>query len=275
MAQNRAQLVAQIAAARAQRDANIALEPDLGDDMDLEGDILAPEPNNTPGPNDHAPRDDPAFGNFEPAPVIAPPLPPGIDLAAQIRMEDRDLADGIFEPEPIEWGVEEDINDLFVLPPNVPVPAPAAYRNPSVVIEDWPNEEELEDIEIEDIDADDASVDSAEQEPEFHEHNGPLGEDADNKPEMDDEELRAYLRERLGDIAYEEWIKIFERDLTKRDHKTLRFLAARLRSHFSRATYDDLRLHACEELGLPSDFVAWQRLSWILTFLISRAFNQV
>ncbi|KAF8596475.1 hypothetical protein BDV93DRAFT_421958, partial [Ceratobasidium sp. AG-I] len=60
--------------------------------------------------------------------------------------------------------------------------------------------------------------------------------------------------------------------LTDRDRKTLRFLAARLRTHFSRATYDDLRLHACEELNLPTDFVAWRRLK-ILSGLASRTYH--
>ncbi|KAF8601364.1 hypothetical protein BDV93DRAFT_393532, partial [Ceratobasidium sp. AG-I] len=60
--------------------------------------------------------------------------------------------------------------------------------------------------------------------------------------------------------------------LTERDRKTLIFLASRQRTHFSRAVYDDLRLHACEELGLPSDFVAWRRLK-ILSGLDSRAYD--
>ncbi|KAF8593817.1 hypothetical protein BDV93DRAFT_407592, partial [Ceratobasidium sp. AG-I] len=60
--------------------------------------------------------------------------------------------------------------------------------------------------------------------------------------------------------------------LTDRDKKTLIFLASRQRTHFSRAVYDDLRLHACEELGLPSDFVAWRRLK-ILSGLESRLYD--
>jgi hypothetical protein len=62
------------------------------------------------------------------------------------------------------------------------------------------------------------------------------------------------------------------RILTDQDRKTIKFLAARLRTHFSRATYDDLRLHACEELGLPSDFVAWRRLK-VLSNLESRLYD--
>lgn len=62
------------------------------------------------------------------------------------------------------------------------------------------------------------------------------------------------------------------RVLSERDHKTLRFLAARLRTHFSRQTWEDLRHGACEELGLPSDFVAWRRLR-ILSGLEFRSYD--
>ncbi|QRW03146.1 Transposase family tnp2 [Ceratobasidium sp. AG-Ba] len=267
-AENRARLVARIAAARAQRNAGPALEPNLGDDMLFEDDNPVPEP---AGANDPGPHDDPPVGDLGPLPVDAAPLPPGLDLEALIEMEVEDIENAM-EPDDIDWGVEENLNDRFVLPPDAPAPPPAAYRNHPVVIEDWESEEELDPIELEDIESDHSSVSSAEQELEFHEHDGPLGVDADNEPEMDDNELQAYLREHLGDIAYEEWIEIFERDLTERDRKTLGFLAARLRSHFSRATYDDLRLHVCEELGLPSDFVAWRRLK-MLAGLTARKYD--
>ncbi|QRV96880.1 Transposase family Tnp2 protein [Ceratobasidium sp. AG-Ba] len=267
-AENKARLAAQIAAARAQRNAGPALEPNLSDNMMIEDNNTVPKLGAPPGANDPVPRDDVQLGNLEP-PVDTAPLPPGLNLGALVEMEDEDIENAM-EPDDVDWGVEGNLDDRFVLP-DVPAPPPAAYRNPPVVVEDWENKGELDLIELEDIQSDN-SVSSAEQEPEFHKYDGQLGVDADNKPEMDNEELQAYLRERMGDIAYEEWIEIFKRDLTDRDRKTLKFLAARLRSHFSRATYDNLRLHACEEIGLPSDFVAWRRLK-VLSGLTARKYN--
>lgn len=53
---------------------------------------------------------------------------------------------------------------------------------------------------------------------------------------------------------------------------TLRFLATRLRTHFSRSTYEDLRHGVCEGLKLPSEFIAWRRLR-ILSGLQSRSYD--
>jgi hypothetical protein len=87
--------------------------------------------------------------------------------------------------------------------------APGARRNPPVVIEDWTSEEE--DPEVfsppnSDIDA--ASIGSADRDPEFHEEDGPQGLDADAEPDMDDEELWAFLQQHLGDLAHDEWVDI-------------------------------------------------------------------
>jgi hypothetical protein len=62
------------------------------------------------------------------------------------------------------------------------------------------------------------------------------------------------------------------RTITHRDRNILRLLATRLRTHFSRQTYDDLRHGACEELNIPSEFVAWRRLR-ILSGLETRAYD--
>ncbi|KAL5639602.1 hypothetical protein ACGC1H_006272 [Rhizoctonia solani] len=62
------------------------------------------------------------------------------------------------------------------------------------------------------------------------------------------------------------------RTISTKDRNTLRLLATRLRAHFSRQTYDDLRHGACEELNLPSEFVAWRRLR-ILSGLETRAYD--
>jgi hypothetical protein len=53
---------------------------------------------------------------------------------------------------------------------------------------------------------------------------------------------------------------------------TLQFLATRLRTHFSRDTYEDLRNGICENLDIPSEFIAWRRLR-ILSGLETRAYD--
>jgi hypothetical protein len=169
-------------------------------------------------------------------------------------------------------------------------PVPGVHRNPPPVVEDWDSDDEPPDFAPPDSDIDDASIGSADRDPEFHEEDGPRGLNADAEPDMDDEDLWAFLQQHLGDLAHDEWIDICtlylflyysprlipirldDRVLTNRDQATLKFLAARLRTHFSRAAYEDLRLNACEELGLSSDFVAWRRLK-VLSDLNSRRYD--
>ncbi|KAG8726985.1 hypothetical protein FRC10_006573 [Ceratobasidium sp. 414] len=181
----------------------------------------------------------------------------GINLPALIAREDgSDFAPAGSEPidNASDMDLDEDINNLFAAPPEVP-PGPGVQRNPPVNIEGWTSDEEPNraDFALPDHDIDDAFAGYADRDPEFVEWDRPVGLDPDIEPDMDDPELWAFLQQYLGDLA-------LNRDLTDKDRKTLRFLASRLRTHFSRAAYDDLRLHACEELGLPSDFIAWRRL---------------
>jgi hypothetical protein len=63
-----------------------------------------------------------------------------------------------------------------------------------------------------------------------------------------------------------------KRYLTDKDCKSLRFLATRLRTHFSQQTYKDLHHGVCKELGIPSKFVAWQHLQ-ILSGLETRVYD--
>jgi hypothetical protein len=83
------------------------------------------------------------------------------------------------------------------------------FRNPPVGIDDWPSEEdEPADFTPPGSDIDDEAVGDADRDPEFIERDGPLGVDPNGEPDMDDQELWAYLREHLGDLAEEEWIDI-------------------------------------------------------------------
>ncbi|KAG9126908.1 hypothetical protein FRC07_001453 [Ceratobasidium sp. 392] len=242
--------------------------------------ILNDEPmaldNDPPAPND--PRGDPPPDHDGPPFGAAPDNEDDfdiIDLDALIAREGEDIQMG---------GVDmnlDDEDDLFVPPPEIPAGPPPVYvrRNP-VTIEDWDSDvEALDDIEMpfdDDIEIppnNDVPAADGEVNPEFHEDDRQRGLDPDEEPDMEDVELWEFLRQHLGDLAEEEWVDIFYRHLTPRDRKTLSFLAARLRTHFSRATYEDLRQHACEELGLPSDFVAWRRLKILSNNLETRSYD--
>jgi hypothetical protein len=76
-----------------------------------------------------------------------------------------------------------------------------------VAIDDWASDEE-EPVLFTPPGSDigDEPVGDADRDPGFNEQDGPLGLDPDGEPEMDDEELWAYLREHLGDLADEEWV---------------------------------------------------------------------
>jgi hypothetical protein len=63
-----------------------------------------------------------------------------------------------------------------------------------------------------------------------------------------------------------------DRATSSRDKTILQFLATRLRTHFSRQTYNDLRHGVCEPLDIPSKFIAWRRLR-ILSGLETRAYD--
>lgn len=84
---------------------------------------------------------------------------------------------------------------------------PEARRFPRVVIEDWESEDEdAQDFAPPDSDNDDGSVGSN-RDPEFdEEEDGAQGADADGEPDMNNEELWAFLQQHLGPLARDEWI---------------------------------------------------------------------
>ncbi|QRV83005.1 Transposase family Tnp2 protein [Ceratobasidium sp. AG-Ba] len=239
------------------------------------------------------------FGNMEVALACAGPRWQLVDLDAVVAGEGEAAAP------PVVDGLENNHPALLPPPPPMPHPLVGVRHNPPVAVEewfaeDWPDEDRDEDFD-EDLSGDEfdedphgfdgelfqdieritepalsigygASVASMECEPEFHELDEPVGVNPDNEPEMNDGEFWEYLQDEFGDLAEEEWVDMYTRILTDQDRASLRFLAARQRSHFSRAIYDDLRLNACEAVGLPSDFVAWRRLK-ILSGLESRTYD--
>ncbi|KAG8729050.1 hypothetical protein FRC10_004331, partial [Ceratobasidium sp. 414] len=199
---------------------HLQLEHDLAQQDDGDDAGLAPD------------NADPATNEFEPAPDGV-----GVDLG-------MDAGDAMDEGEDEEnWplgnagnmSVSED--GPHTTPP-APPPRHGLRHNPTAMVEEWPDPDgssvgsDLGDAE---------PIDGAERDPEFVERVEPLGFHPDDEPEMDDEVVRAFLDLNLGDLAEDEWIDMYDRFISDKDHEALKFLATRLRTHFSRQTYGDLR----------------------------------
>ncbi|KAG8703712.1 hypothetical protein FRC09_003998 [Ceratobasidium sp. 395] len=134
-------------------------------------------------------------------------------------------------------------------------------HNPPVEIHEWPDPGS--DHGSDAASEDEELVDGADQDPPFEEFPAqPNNVDLNAlyEPGMDDEQVHALMRLELGDLAEDEWLNLYDGTLTWKDENTFRFLATRLRTHFSRQTYDELRYGPCEALGIPSEFVAYRRL---------------
>jgi hypothetical protein len=156
-------------------------------------------------------------------------------------------------------------------------PAHGLRRNPPVLrIQDWP------DLNL-DLDLDpgseseDEPINGPDRDPEYVERDDLPGLNPVDEPQFDDREVRQLLELNLGDLAGELWLDMCKplsisdqkltyppssdaRIISQQDRNTLSFLATRLRTHFSRATWDDLRHGVCSDLDIPSEFIAWRRL---------------
>jgi hypothetical protein len=168
-------------------------------------------------------------------------------------------------------------------------PEPGLRRN-RVIIEDWPDPDDDDFNDSDNENHNRAPADGEDQDPPYVEPDPEQGINPEDEPELNEAELWDFLHARLGDLADDEWIDMCKsilykvdfakltqnmldaRNLTARDRTVLQFLASRLRTHFSRQTYDDLRYGACEPLNIPSEFVAWRRLR-ILSGLETRAYD--
>ncbi|KAG9091884.1 hypothetical protein FRC07_011766 [Ceratobasidium sp. 392] len=140
-------------------------------------------------------------------------------------------------------------------------PVDGLLQNPPVGIEiaGWP-EPDLEPLNDEDEFSDGEPIDGPDLNPRFVEQEFRPALDPMLEPRLTAEEMRQILEMHLGDLAMEEWAGMFAPRITGRDYRLLSLLATRERTHFSRQTWDDLRLGVCNELDIPSEFVAWRRL---------------
>ncbi|KAG8726757.1 hypothetical protein FRC10_006790, partial [Ceratobasidium sp. 414] len=159
--------------------------------------------------------------------------------------------------------------DLAILPLLAPIYR--LLRNPPVAINDWAGHAEYEASESDDEPDNEGPI-GGDPAPEYVEREAPLGLDPDDEPDLANNELRALFEENMEDMDDNEWLDLYSRILSKKDRKMLELLAIRLRTHFSRTTWDDLRLGVCEEHAIPSEFIAWRRLC-ILASLETRTYD--
>ncbi|QRV80941.1 Transposase family Tnp2 protein [Ceratobasidium sp. AG-Ba] len=169
-----------------------------------------------------------------------------------------------------------------LLPHSSPTPPPPAspslperlHRTPRVTVEDWPNPEagsldfDYNGLELspEDVDVDPDDLYSCPHDPDG-------GSEATRQfLDMSDDTFQAFLREDLGDFMDEEIQAIFKHQLKQEDIDMIRMLAAKLRAHFPRSTYEELRQAFSDKFTLPSEQVAWRRIK-VLAGLQSRLYD--
>ncbi|QRV93203.1 Transposase family tnp2 [Ceratobasidium sp. AG-Ba] len=179
-----------------------------------------------------------------------------------------------------EQNIEDASVDLPPAPPSTHIPPPTPplpetlSRIPRVTVEDWPDPEaDLLDFEhdgikvpLEDAEIDPDDLYACSHDPDDH------SEATRQFLDMSDESFRAFLQDDLGDFLDEEIQCIFKHELKDGDIDTIRMLAAKLRAHFPRSTYEELRQAFSDKFTLPSEQVAWRRIR-VLAGLQSRLYD--
>ncbi|KAG8707528.1 hypothetical protein FRC08_000441 [Ceratobasidium sp. 394] len=158
-------------------------------------------------------------------------------------------------------------NDPLPLPPDDALPplepghVHELRRNPPVHIHDWPDPGS--DNESEGAGPVDEPFNGPDQDPPYDEQAAHQARDELNhlnELNLRDDDVWAALEMQLGDLADEAWMDLYRRSLNKLDEATLRLISTCICTHFSRETYNELRLGLCEDHGIPSEFIALRRL---------------
>ncbi|KAF8595443.1 hypothetical protein BDV93DRAFT_575338 [Ceratobasidium sp. AG-I] len=114
-------------------------------------------------------------------------------------------------------------------------------HNPPVDLFQWPDPDSDASSEPSLIEE---PANEADQDPPFEElPDQPVNANLDpiHEPDMADAQIYEIMRLELGGLADDEWLNLYDQVLSKKDENTFRFIATRLRTHFSRQTYDELR----------------------------------
>ncbi|QRV96867.1 Transposase family Tnp2 protein [Ceratobasidium sp. AG-Ba] len=135
-------------------------------------------------------------------------------------------------------------------------------HHPPVQIDDWPDPNPnldpnfyYEHNKFEASSVDDEPVQDDPGNPPFEElpeQAHPANFNTVHEPNMTEEDMRAAMELEYGNLAKQEWLELYDRTLSRKDKNTFKFLAARLRTHFSCQTYDELCYGVCESLHIPT-----------------------
>ncbi|QRW01118.1 Transposase family Tnp2 protein [Ceratobasidium sp. AG-Ba] len=155
-----------------------------------------------------------------------------INMEGGVEEQARETTPVDAGPADVDLFANADLGGAEAIPPFIePEHIHEPRHNPPVGINDWPDP---------DLDA--------------------IDDPASDASSIDEEPVRGIMELELGDLAEEEWLALYDTTLSNKDRNTFKFLATRLRTHFSRQTYDELRHGVCEPLRIPSEFVAYRRL---------------
>ncbi|KAF8692451.1 Transposase family tnp2, partial [Rhizoctonia solani] len=87
----------------------------------------------------------------------------------------------------------------------------------------------------------DILVNSPDQDPPFEEVYGPTAFHPNNKVDFSNKEFCKLMERHLGTMTDAEWFELYSTVLYNHDINTMKFLATRLRTHFSQVTYNDFQ----------------------------------
>ncbi|CCO36852.1 hypothetical protein BN14_10999 [Rhizoctonia solani AG-1 IB] len=142
-------------------------------------------------------------------------------------------------------------------------------RNPPVTIEDWPEPE----LDPPESNEDEPIPDGpGNQDYAFEDDTNDDSDRALGFAELSDAEFHNLLRQALGDAFNDEVEQLYNQAISTDDVKIIKMLSAKIRAHFSRQAYNEIRDAFLEELGLPSEYVSWRRVR-ILSGLECQAYD--
>ncbi|KAF8751525.1 Transposase family tnp2 [Rhizoctonia solani] len=181
----------------------------------------------------------------------APNVPGDIDLGPPAHADLDPLANNDLHDMPPPLEHVQILDDLWRI-----------LRNPHAMLDQWGDYVEPDASEADDRSIREGSV-SSNKDPAFEERMDEPELDPNNpndEPYIDIDVLRNFLNEHLAELDDDKWEELQARELNPGDRKLLELLATRLRTCFSRSTWNDLRLGVCADYNIPSEFIAWRRL---------------
>ncbi|CEL60172.1 hypothetical protein RSOLAG1IB_12317 [Rhizoctonia solani AG-1 IB] len=179
---------------------------------------------------------------------------PDIEPGKTVPLPDQGVAPNMeedpFLPEPTIDLPENTHETNSPSPEQVLLPQNSSIRrNPPVTIEDWPEPE----LDPPESNEDEPIPDGpGNQDYAFEDDTNDDSDRALGFAELSDAEFHNLLRQALGDAFNDEVEQLYNQAISTDDVKIIKMLSAKIRAHFSRQAYNEIRDAFLEELGLPS-----------------------